>query len=88
MGTGKRISKFLPQLLGELGLPPTYFLIDEICSRMRHDVPPLSLVLESLTKLGYKAASTHFHPKAIKTDAPIQVLTTVVEDLQRKRRKE
>jgi tRNA G26 N,N-dimethylase Trm1 len=55
---------------------------------MRHDVPPLSLVLESLTKLGYKAASTHFHPKAIKTDAPIQVLTTVVEDLQRKRRKE
>lgn len=82
MGTEKRIGKFLPLLLGELGLPPTYFLIDEICSRMRRDVPPLSMVLERLMELGHSAAPTHFHPKAVKTDAPLHVLTRVVEGLR------
>jgi tRNA (guanine26-N2/guanine27-N2)-dimethyltransferase len=82
MGTEKRVSKFLPLLLGELGLPPTYFLVDEICSRIRRDVPPLSTVIERLMELGHRAAPTHFHPKAVKTDAPLHVLTRVVEGLR------
>jgi len=82
MGSEKRIAKFFPLLLGELGLPPTYYLIDEICSRIRRDVPPLATVLESLRGLGYKAAPTHFHPKAVKTDAPIHVLTHAVEGIR------
>jgi tRNA (guanine26-N2/guanine27-N2)-dimethyltransferase len=82
MGTEKRISKLLPILLGELGLPPTYFLIDEICSRIRRDVPPLSMVLERLMELGHQAAPTHFHPKAVKTNAPLHVLTQVVDGLR------
>jgi tRNA (guanine26-N2/guanine27-N2)-dimethyltransferase len=82
MGSEKRIAKFLPLLLGELGLPPTYYLIDEICSRIRRDVPQLAKVIESLRGLGYRAAPTHFHPKAVKTDAPIHVLTSAVEELR------
>lgn len=82
MGSNKRVSKFLPLLLGELALPPTYYLVDEICSRIRRDVPPLSSVVESLWALGYKAAPTHFHPKAVKTDAPIRTLTEAVKALQ------
>jgi tRNA (guanine26-N2/guanine27-N2)-dimethyltransferase len=82
MGSEKRIAKFLPLLLGELGLPPTYYLIDEICSRIKRDVPQLAMVLESLKELGYRAAPTHFHPKAVKTDAPIHVLTSAVEGLR------
>lgn len=82
MGSEKRISKFLPLLISELGLPPTYYLIDEICSRARRDVPQLAMVLESLKGLGYKASPTHFHPKAVKTDAPIQVITEAVKGLR------
>jgi len=78
MGTRKRIAKFLLLLLGELGLPPTYYLIDEICSRIRRDVPQLAMVIDSLKECGYRAAPTHFHPKAVKTDAPLQDLTKTV----------
>lgn len=86
MGTGKRIAKFLPLLLGELGLPPTYYLIDEMCSRMRRDVPPLLAVLERLAALGYRAAPTHFHPKAVKTDASASVVAQVVHGIPGGRR--
>jgi tRNA (guanine26-N2/guanine27-N2)-dimethyltransferase len=79
MASEKRIAKFLPLLLEELGLPPTYYLIDEICSRMKRDVPQLAMVLESLRGLGFKASPTHFHPKAVKTDATLQSLTDVVK---------
>jgi tRNA (guanine26-N2/guanine27-N2)-dimethyltransferase len=82
MGSEKRILKFLPLLISELGLPPTYYLIDEICSRARRDVPQLAMVLESLKGLGYKASPTHFHPKAVKTDATIQVITEAVKGLR------
>lgn len=82
MGTSKRIAKLLPILLGELGFPPTYYLVDEICSRMRRDVPPLSAVLDGLREVGHRASPTHFHPKALKTDAPINVLVSVIGGLR------
>lgn len=82
MGTSKRIAKLLPILLGELGFPPAYYLVDEICSRMRRDVPPLSAVLDGLREVGHRASPTHFHPKALKTDAPINVLVSVIGGLR------
>lgn len=78
LSTGKRVEKMLLTLLSENSQPPSYYVIDRIASRLRRDVPPLKGIMESLSLLGYGSSLTHFHPKALKTSAPLEVLTQVV----------
>jgi tRNA (guanine26-N2/guanine27-N2)-dimethyltransferase len=80
LNTGKRIEKLLNLLISESDKPPTYYVLDHICSRLRRDVPPISKIIETLNSIGYESSLTHFHPKAIKTSAPLDVLTKVVKD--------
>jgi tRNA (guanine26-N2/guanine27-N2)-dimethyltransferase len=83
LNTGKRIEKLLNLLISESDKPPTYYVLDNICSRLKRDVPPISKIIETLTSMGYESSLTHFHPKAIKTSAPLDVLTKVVKDAGR-----
>jgi tRNA (guanine26-N2/guanine27-N2)-dimethyltransferase len=83
LNTSKRIEKLLNLLIFESDKPPTYYILDNICSRLRRDVPPISKIIETLTSLGYESSLTHFHPKAIKTSAPLEVLTKVIKDAGR-----
>ena len=81
LNTAVRIMKMLATLLSENGLPPSYYVIDNICSRLKRDVPALEDVLEAVRSKGFASSQTHFHPKAIKTDAPISVIEDVVSSI-------
>jgi len=79
--TSVRIMKLLTTLLSENGLPPSYYVIDSVCSRLKRDVPSLEATLGALRAKGYASSPTHFHPKAIKTNAPISEIEDVVSML-------
>jgi len=81
LNTGVRIMKLLTTLLSENGLPPSYYVIDGICSRLKRDVPSLEETMSALGAKGFVSSPTHFHPKAIKTDAPISEIEDVVSML-------
>jgi tRNA (guanine26-N2/guanine27-N2)-dimethyltransferase len=80
LNTLKRIKKFLGLLSSECGMPVSFYVIDHISSRLKMDVPPIGKVIQKLQDLGYKSSLTHFHPKAIKTTAPIGILSRVVKE--------
>ena len=78
LNTKKRIEKLLKLLILECDKPPTFYIIDRISSRLKRDVPPVAKVLERLIDTGYESSLTHFHPKAVKTAAPLGVLMEAV----------
>jgi tRNA (guanine26-N2/guanine27-N2)-dimethyltransferase len=78
LNTQRRLEKMLQTLRSENGQSPSYYVIDNIASRLRRDVPPLKDIMERLSQQGYLSSVTHFHPKALKTSAPLEILTQIV----------
>lgn len=81
INTSKRILKVLGILQAENPMPPSYYVIDNICSRLKRDVPSLEGVLKTLRAKGFAATPTHFHPKSVKTDAPIALIEEMLSSL-------
>lgn len=66
------ISDMLGLMGQEVGMPPYYYNIHELCKiRRLGDIPKRDAVIASLKGSGFRAAGTHFSPISIKTDAPI-----------------
>ncbi|MEM0057943.1 MAG: tRNA (guanine(10)-N(2))-dimethyltransferase [Candidatus Bathyarchaeia archaeon] len=76
-----RIGKILALVKADSSAPPTYYVLDKICDKMRWPVPPVRLVLENLRGRGFEAHLTHFNPKGVKTNAPASEVTTVISQL-------
>jgi len=66
-----RVSRLLEVILEEVGGPPTYFILDAIASRLRRSSPPVGEVIKKLRQMGFFASRTHFHPKGVRTNAPL-----------------
>lgn len=67
----EKIEKTLNLMLGEIGMPPYYYNIHNICKRLHAKlVPKMEDVLKGLRKRGFKAVRTHFSNVSVKTDAP------------------
>ncbi len=75
----KRVEKILTLVKAECSAPITYYVLDEICSKIRLPVPSTKAVLEALKRRGFEALPTHFNPKGIKSNAPVTEITTVVK---------
>jgi len=67
----KEALKLLKYLKDEAGMPPTFYDIHKICSKMGISAPPLKKVIESLKKKGFKATRSHCKDTSIKTNAPL-----------------
>jgi tRNA (guanine26-N2/guanine27-N2)-dimethyltransferase len=68
----EKIGKFLSLMDNEVGMPPYYYNLHEVCKLQNiQPVPKFDDVLERLTGRGFKAARTHFSPISIKTDASL-----------------
>jgi tRNA (guanine26-N2/guanine27-N2)-dimethyltransferase len=80
LNTKKRIEKLFRLLILECDKSPTFYIIDKICSKLKRDVPPVAKVLERLLDRGYESSLTHFHPKAIKTAAPLDLLMEIISE--------
>jgi tRNA (guanine26-N2/guanine27-N2)-dimethyltransferase len=79
--TKKKINKLLNTLLEESTLPPTFYNVDYICSKIKKKPPKIRDIIYSLKKLNYEAGPTHIDPKGFKTNAPINVIIDVISSL-------
>ncbi|MCS7123911.1 MAG: tRNA (guanine(10)-N(2))-dimethyltransferase [Candidatus Bathyarchaeota archaeon] len=75
----KRTQKILALVKAEASAPPTYYVLDKICSKTRLPVPPVRVVVETLRKEGFEALLTHFNPKGVKTDASISEMLALLK---------
>jgi len=71
----KRLLKFIGE---EADGPPTFYVMDKLTKRLKVSSPKLKKVIEQLQALGFFASRTHFHPKGLRTNAPLKVLYDVV----------
>ncbi|MEM1545222.1 MAG: tRNA (guanine(10)-N(2))-dimethyltransferase [Candidatus Methanomethylicia archaeon] len=79
--TKKKIGKFLNILLEESILPPTFYNVDHLCSKIKKKPPKIRDIIYSLQKLKYEAGPTHIDPKGFKTNAPLDVVMDVISRL-------
>lgn len=69
----EEIAKALAAMEGEIGMPPYYYNLHELCRLYRTGgVPTMDSVIKQLRSGGYAVARPHFSPISIKTDAPIE----------------
>ncbi len=73
-----RIAEFLEKLLIEYEISTPYYRLDKLCKVAEVNMPQRSKIIEALEELGYKASATHFDPRGIRTNAPInEILCTL-----------
>lgn len=77
--TKKRVQKILALVKAECKAPPTYYVLDKMCSKMHISVPSVKTVLESLKKRGFIAMLTHFNSRGIKTTAPAEEIISIIK---------
>lgn len=74
------IETMLDLLYDEVGLPPFYYNIHNLCRKFSIGrIPTMEKLLEKLRKKGYKAARTHYSKLSIKTNASLAVLRGVLK---------
>ena len=73
----KQCERKLQKCLLESDLPPTYFTLDEIASKMK--VAPLKLekIIEKLQNQGYHASPTSLNPTGFRTNCPINQICEI-----------
>jgi len=74
----RRLMRLLGAIRSESGYPPTFFSVDVISSLLNLPSSRTDDLLSALRKAGYIVARTHFHPRGIKTDAPIKAMKEIL----------
>jgi len=75
----------LRALASEVGLPPLYYDLDAIASRMKLPSASPRAVVEELESRGFRASMSHCEKKAVKTNARLEDVMAVIKDLARER---
>jgi tRNA (guanine26-N2/guanine27-N2)-dimethyltransferase len=79
-----RIFQMVSLMIGEEKAPMTYYVVDKLCDKFNLPIPRLSKVMTDLRETGFQAVATHFSSKAVRTDAPADVVKEVVNKLAKK----
>jgi tRNA G26 N,N-dimethylase Trm1 len=69
-----RILNLINTVKDEIEYPPTYYIIDELCSIIGSKSISTKIAIQRIKSAGYKVISTHFHNRGIKTKAHINDL--------------
>jgi tRNA (guanine26-N2/guanine27-N2)-dimethyltransferase len=77
----KHLLKLLSTIHGEAELPPTYYVVDKMCSRFKLNVPSIAKVVASLRDKGFVAGKTHFNSRGIKSDASAKGVIETLKEL-------
>jgi len=76
----EEIDRMLSLMEGEIGMPPYYYNVHELCKLHRFtESMKMDALLNALQKGGHRAKRTHFSPISIKTDAPYEKLVEVMK---------
>ena len=74
----KHLMRLLSLIRSESEYPPTFFNIDAVSDLLDIASPPTEGFLGALRTAGYKATRTHFHPRGVKTDAPLKAMKEIL----------
>jgi len=74
----KRLTRLLRLICSESEYPPTFFNIDTISDLLNLTSPPTEALLGALREAGYTVSRTHFHPRGVKTDAPLDTIKEIL----------
>ena len=78
-GWEPRLIHLIETIRGEIGLPPTYYHLDEFSSRAGKSSLNSEEVMSKLAEAGFRAKHTHFDPRGIRTTATAADLTNVIK---------
>lgn len=85
MDLDSRLPRIIRLSMEEAALPPTFYHIDVICSRLGLSSLPTELVVSALREAGYRASRTHIHGRGVKTEASIAELEEVLRGIEYER---
>ncbi len=68
-------------VIKEAEAPLTYYVVDKLCDKWNLTIPPLSRVINELTKKVFQTTATHFSSKAVRTDAPAKAIKEILINL-------
>lgn len=81
LGTEKRITKLLQQMLEEAPGPITYHNIHRICHQYKLNSVPMEKILSELQNQGEFASKTHFSRVSIRTSASRSQIADIIQQL-------
>jgi tRNA (guanine26-N2/guanine27-N2)-dimethyltransferase len=76
----KSCEKTLLKCQQEIGMPATYFTLDEIARKMQAAPISLEKSIEKLQKAGFKAEPTSLNPSGLKTNARIDEVLRLLQN--------
>lgn len=69
---------FLEELVRETTINQPYIRYDKLFGLHKKNMPSINTFIELIRKYGYEAYRTHFDPRGIKTNAPIEILHEII----------
>lgn len=75
-----KLAKLLVALKNEADMPITYYVLDRISKKLQLPAPATQTFLTALRNGGFKAESTHFNPRGIKTDASALTMQKILKE--------
>jgi tRNA (guanine26-N2/guanine27-N2)-dimethyltransferase len=74
-----RVKKILDIAVEEATMPPLFYSLTALCDKLNLTQPKLCTILEQLRHQGFRATRSHIYGNAVKTDAPLNVLETLLK---------
>lgn len=65
----------------ELGMPPSYYVLDVVADELQVGSVGPDRLVEALRREGYRATRTAINPRAVKSDAPMKAVKSMVKKL-------
>ena len=78
IGSNRRLMNILENVRVEIGMPPGFFVVDELSSDLGMESRRIEPVIEGLKAAGFKAARTHADRRGLKTDAPVEAVKRII----------
>jgi tRNA (guanine26-N2/guanine27-N2)-dimethyltransferase len=78
IGSNRRLMTIIGNVRGEIGMPPGFFVIDELTSDLGVESRRIEPVIDGLKAAGFKATRTHADSRGLKTDAPVEAVKRII----------
>ena len=78
IGSNRRLMKIIGNVVGEIGMPPGFFVIDELSSDLGVASRRIEPVIDGLNAAGFKAARSHADSRGLKTNAPADEVKRII----------
>jgi tRNA (guanine26-N2/guanine27-N2)-dimethyltransferase len=78
IGSNSRLMEIIGRARGEIGMPPGFFVIDELSSDLGVASRRIEPVIHGLHVAGFKATRSHADSRGLKTDAPVEEVKRII----------